>query len=176
MLGIFSGRFFGGIFWDKCFRMIFWEDFLGGFLGGLLWEEFFVYIEIDLFVKILVFVKILSKWRRRKEGGRISILRSASASTSHLKKIVYEESSSKSAKIALSTSIFDVKNQKIFSDFFFYLRVSSLVKTLFSSFNFWATLFCKICWSSHDIWTLRHNLFSCHALLTNNHRLFIFFS
>ena len=25
---------------------------------------------IDLFVKILVFVKILSQWRRRKEGGR----------------------------------------------------------------------------------------------------------
>ena len=32
---------------------------------------------IDLFVKILVFVKILSQWRRRKE--EISILRSVSA-------------------------------------------------------------------------------------------------
>ena len=37
------------------------------FLGGIFWEEFFVYIGIDLFVKILVFVKILSK---SKEGGR----------------------------------------------------------------------------------------------------------
>ena len=29
------------------------------FLGGILWDEFFVYIGIDLFVKILVFVEIL---------------------------------------------------------------------------------------------------------------------
>ena len=39
----------------------FWEDFFGGFLGGFVLEEFFVYIGIDLFVKILVFVKILSQ-------------------------------------------------------------------------------------------------------------------
>ena len=60
------------------------EDFLGKiFLRGILWEEFFVYIGIDLFVKILVFVKILSQG---KEGRRkkISILRSASASISYL--------------------------------------------------------------------------------------------
>ena len=37
---------------------------------------------IDLFVKMFVFVKILSQW---KEEGRILILRSAIASTSHLK-------------------------------------------------------------------------------------------
>ena len=44
----------------------FLEDFFGeDSLGGTLWEEFFVYIGIDLFVKILVFVKILSK---SKEG------------------------------------------------------------------------------------------------------------
>ena len=35
-------------------------------------------------IKIYVFVKILSQWRR-KEGGRILILRSASASSLHLK-------------------------------------------------------------------------------------------
>ena len=39
---------------------------------------------IDLFVKILVFVKILSQGRRRKKE-EISILRSASARSSHLK-------------------------------------------------------------------------------------------
>ena len=38
---------------------------------------------IDLFVKILVFVKILSQWKRRNE--EISILRSVSASSLHLK-------------------------------------------------------------------------------------------
>ena len=44
----------------------FWK-FLGIF-GG---EFFGNSLEIDLFVKILVFVKILSQWRRKKEGGRI---------------------------------------------------------------------------------------------------------
>ena len=40
----------------------------------------------DLFVKILFFVKILSQWKEgRKKEGRILILRSATASTSHLK-------------------------------------------------------------------------------------------
>jgi hypothetical protein len=47
----------GRIFWED----FFWEDFLGGFFR----EEFVVYIGIDLFVKILVFFKILSK---SKEG------------------------------------------------------------------------------------------------------------
>ena len=64
-------------------------------MGGLFLEEFFgtnslFYFNverIDLFVKILVFIRILSKSRRRKEG-RILILRSAIASTSHLKKLV----------------------------------------------------------------------------------------
>jgi hypothetical protein len=55
-------------------KELFGRNFLGGFfrrnfgrnsLGGILWEEFFVYIGIDLFVKILVFDKILSK---SKEG------------------------------------------------------------------------------------------------------------
>jgi hypothetical protein len=45
----------------------FWRIFLGGLLEGFFGEEFFIYIRIDLFVKILVFVKILSQWRR-KEG------------------------------------------------------------------------------------------------------------
>ena len=36
----------------------FWEDF---------WEEFFVYIGIE---KILIFVKILSQWRRKEEEGK----------------------------------------------------------------------------------------------------------
>ena len=42
----------------------FWEDFLEDFLGGILWEEFFVYIRIDLFVKIL------SQWRRKEGRGQ----------------------------------------------------------------------------------------------------------
>ena len=47
----------------------FWEEFLGGFfLEGFFWrKEFFVYIGIDLSVKILIFVKILSQWRRKEE-------------------------------------------------------------------------------------------------------------
>ena len=53
----------GGFFW----RIILGGFFGRNFLGGIFWEEFFVYIGIDLFVKILVFVKILSK---SKEGGR----------------------------------------------------------------------------------------------------------
>ena len=40
---------------------------MGGFLVGLFWEEFFVYIGIDLFVKILVFVKILFQSTRKEE-------------------------------------------------------------------------------------------------------------
>ena len=55
---------------EDFFGRFLWEDFL---LGGILWEKVFVYIGIDLFVKILVFVKILSQWRRT----RIYILRSA---------------------------------------------------------------------------------------------------
>ena len=56
------GEFFGKL-WGK-----FWEKSFGrNLLRGILWEEFFVYIGIDLFVKILVFVNILSKWRRKKE-------------------------------------------------------------------------------------------------------------
>ena len=48
----------------------FWQYFSGRiFLGGYFWEdfleEFFVYIGIDLFVKNLVFVKILPQWRRK---------------------------------------------------------------------------------------------------------------
>ena len=46
----------------------FLEDFFGeDSLGGTLWEEYFVYIGIDLFVKILVFVKILSKSKEEEE-------------------------------------------------------------------------------------------------------------
>ena len=62
---IFWEEFFGRIFREEFFRRNFlgeicWEDFFGRiFLRGILWEEFFVYIRIDLFVKTLVFVKIL---------------------------------------------------------------------------------------------------------------------
>ena len=42
----------------------FWEDFFGGFF----WEDFFVRVLcLRWCVKILVFVKILSEWRRRKD-------------------------------------------------------------------------------------------------------------
>ena len=61
-------KFFGRIFWGG----IFWEKFW----GGIFWED-------DLFVKILVFVKILSQGK--KEGRKISILRSGIASSSRLK-------------------------------------------------------------------------------------------
>ena len=53
------------------------EDFFGRF-GGIFWED-------DLFVKILVFFSRFCLKARRKEGRKISILRSASASISHLK-------------------------------------------------------------------------------------------
>ena len=61
--------FFGGIFLEifrEFFQRIFLEEFfgrkfLGGLLGGFFWEEFFFYIGIDLFVKIL------SQWRRGQE-------------------------------------------------------------------------------------------------------------
>ena len=58
--GIFGG-FLEDFFEGKIFWRIFQEDFSGGFFSGgffqegILWEEFFVYIGIDLFVKILVF-------------------------------------------------------------------------------------------------------------------------
>ena len=58
---------FGGNFLEGFLGRIFWEDYWEDFLGGILWEELFVYIGIDLFVKTLVFVKILPK---SKEGGR----------------------------------------------------------------------------------------------------------
>ena len=66
---IFWRNFLEESFWQN----FFWEDFLGEhFLGalfcrilggGILWEEFFVYIGIDLFVKILSQCK-----EGRKEG------------------------------------------------------------------------------------------------------------
>ena len=56
----FFRRIFGGI----SLAEFFWRNFF----GGILWEEFFVYIGIDLFVKIWVFVKILSQWRRGGGG------------------------------------------------------------------------------------------------------------
>ena len=68
---IFLRGFFGRIFLGGFFERIFWEEFFGRiFLGGILWEIFFVYIGIDLFVKILVFVEILSQWRRRRRRAR----------------------------------------------------------------------------------------------------------
>ena len=74
----FLAVFFGRIFWEDFFGRIFlggffwedfWEDFFGRIIRRIFWEEFFVYIGIDLFVKILVFVKILSQWRRKEEEG-----------------------------------------------------------------------------------------------------------
>ena len=72
------GGFFEGIFWEdflkEFFGRIFWEEFFGrNFLGENFWEDFFgrnslftllksaKLLQIDLFVKILVFVKFLSK-------------------------------------------------------------------------------------------------------------------
>ena len=69
----------GNIFWGIFSKSseFFWRNVLGkffgeDFFGRIFWEEFFVYIGIDLFVKILVFVKILSKSKKvgRKEEFR----------------------------------------------------------------------------------------------------------
>ena len=67
----------GGIFWEKFFVRTFsgrtflggtfWENFLRGILC-LHWLSYLNMIGIDLFVKILFFVKILSQCRTRKEG------------------------------------------------------------------------------------------------------------
>ena len=72
ILGIFGNFFWtyfwnfsGGIvlvefLWRNLLGEIFWEEFFGRiFLGGIFWGELFVYIGIDLFVKILVFIMIL---------------------------------------------------------------------------------------------------------------------
>ena len=59
IFGEFPGRFLGRNFWGE----IFWKDFF----GRIFWEESFVYVGIDLFVKILVFVKILSQSTRKEE-------------------------------------------------------------------------------------------------------------
>ena len=67
---------------------IVWK-FFGHFLEdfwGILWAFFGNFLGIDLFDKVLVFVKILSKWRR-KEGRRISILRSARSKLIELKNV-----------------------------------------------------------------------------------------
>ena len=66
----FEGKFLGGIFWEDFLGGIFWEEFLGGFfqsnsLGGMLC--------LCWFVKILIFVKILSQWRR-KDGKKFRSL------------------------------------------------------------------------------------------------------
>ena len=76
-------EFFWRIFLEEFFWRNFWKKFLGRiFWGGFFGEKFFGRNSlftllklfeygrtegIDLFVKILVFVKILSKWRRKKE-------------------------------------------------------------------------------------------------------------
>ena len=60
-LGNFLEDFFAGMFMVE----FFWGEFFGRiFLGGNLREEFFVYIGIDLFVKIL------SQWRRRRRNDK----------------------------------------------------------------------------------------------------------
>ena len=59
---------FWGIFWDVFgnFLGIFWEFFGNSLLNSL---ESYLNIEgINLFVKILVFIKISSQWRRKEEG------------------------------------------------------------------------------------------------------------
>ena len=75
----FRRNFLGRIIWEKFLGGFFWKEFFGrNFLGGIFWEKFFGrnylftlwYLNmegIDLYVKILVFVKILSQWRRKEE-------------------------------------------------------------------------------------------------------------
>ena len=71
----FSWIFLEDFFWRIFLRGFFGRIFLGGFFWEDFWEEFFGYIGIDLFVKILVFVKILSQDRRKE--GEFLIIRSA---------------------------------------------------------------------------------------------------
>ena len=52
----------GEFFSEKLFGRIFLENFFGGFF----WRNS-LFTELE-FVKILVFVKILSQWRRKEEG------------------------------------------------------------------------------------------------------------
>ena len=59
----FLAEFFGEIFWED----FFWEDFLGGLFGGFFGRKVFYMEGINLFVKILIFVKILSQGRRKEE-------------------------------------------------------------------------------------------------------------
>ena len=80
--GFFWRSFFGGIFLEEFFGRNFLVGFLGGFLEDCFLEEFFgrdslFYFSlegIDLFVEILVFIKSLSKSRRRKEGGQKGLI------------------------------------------------------------------------------------------------------
>ena len=50
---------------------MFWEDFLEGFFGEDFWEEFFVYIRIDFFVKILIFARFGLNGEGRRRSARI---------------------------------------------------------------------------------------------------------
>ena len=96
-------KFFGRIFWGRIFLGgFFWEDFLGGFLrrilGGILWEELFVLLDvegIDLFVKILVFVKILSKSTRKEEKFRSLEVRRKLIALKNLRVVMFENLDSK---------------------------------------------------------------------------------
>ena len=67
------------------------RNFLEGFLGEFFGRNSLFYFDvegIDFIVEILVFVKILSQCKKegRKEGQKISMLRSARASSIALKK------------------------------------------------------------------------------------------
>ena len=71
-------------------RGIFFGRIFEGFFGRNSTKSYLNMEEIDLFVKILVFVKILSQWKEegKKKGrkeGRIFILRSVIQSSLHLK-------------------------------------------------------------------------------------------
>ena len=54
-----------GIFWEKSFRRIVLRR---DFSGGIFWEGFFVYIGIDLFVKIWFLSRFCLNGEGRKEG------------------------------------------------------------------------------------------------------------
>ena len=87
----------------------FWEEIFGNSLGIVndcldLWEF------IALFVKIMVFVKILGKGRRRKE---ISILKSARGNLSHLKTAQNEQQ-----KTDRGSQLFTLKRKLVKVSFF----------------------------------------------------------
>ena len=90
LFGIFFGFFWKFFRNSLGFLRDIFGDLLRNFLKIVILGEFLGNMKrIDLFVKILVFVKILSQWRRKEEGRKDKKYRSLEvqgASSLHLKR------------------------------------------------------------------------------------------